>query len=87
MASSQDVKHVISACADRLTALPNVVGVGLDASDEDDRSARVAVYVSRKVPLADLAPQHVVPKHVDCVVDGLHVEAPTVVREVGQITL
>ena len=87
MASSQDVRHVISACADRLTALPNVVGVGLEASDEDESSARVAVYVSRKVPVAELAPQHVVPKHIDCVVDGQHVEAPTVVKEVGQITL
>jgi hypothetical protein len=55
------IEDVIAASTERLMSLPNVVGVGLG-----DRNGRevVAVFVTHKVPLSQLAPGQVVPREL-----------------------
>lgn len=81
------IRHVLNANADELTQLPNVVGVGIGAADDNDpnRVPVVAVYVSHKVPPAQLAPEAAVPKQLEATVDGIRVRASTRVIEVGDI--
>lgn len=79
------LKAIIERHADRLTALPNVVGVGVEA-DESGGGDVVAVYVEKKVPLAQMEPAAVVPKTLAATVDGKRIEAATRVIEVGSIT-
>lgn len=54
-----------------LLALPNVIGVGIG---ERGGERVIKVFVERKLPLSQLAPQHRVPKTLDgyrCVVEAL----------------
>lgn len=85
--NEDDVKRVLDEHADRLTSLPNVVGVGLvSADDEAEGESAVAVYVRSKVPEAQLKPSEVVPRTLTSTVGGERVKVPTRVIEVGDIT-
>ncbi len=88
MANEDDARRVLDEHADRLTRLPNVVGVGLvEASEEGEGGeSAVAVYVSSKVPEAQLKPSEVVPRTLTATVRGARVNVPTRVIEVGDIT-
>jgi hypothetical protein len=59
----------------RLLALPNVVGVSAEPSE---RGGVLIVLVSRKVPRSQLAPEEVIPQHIE----GF----PTEVVEIGEPT-
>jgi len=61
----------------RLMSLPNVNGVGIDL-DPATGSFLVIVYVARKVPVAQLRPQQVIPE----ILDGV----PVRVMEIGPVT-
>ncbi len=87
MASEQDARRLLSAVAGHLTALPNVVGVGVVPAEGTNSEAVIAVYVRSKVPKAALKPEELVPETVKGQVDGVSLQAPTRVIEVGDIRL
>jgi hypothetical protein len=86
---ADDIKRIVDEYADQLASLPNVVGIGITSADDTDPSGEpaVAVYVRRKLPETQLEPAEIVPKKIEATVDGEHVEVPTRVIEVGEITL
>jgi hypothetical protein len=54
--------------ADELMAFPNVVGVGIGFARKDHASTdepAIVVMVSEKVPLAQLAPEDILPLELD----------------------
>ncbi|HEX4495919.1 MAG TPA: hypothetical protein VIE43_09650 [Thermoanaerobaculia bacterium] len=87
MTNENDLKQLLDLLSDKLTSLPNVVGLGITSADAaDPRGApAVAVYVSKKVSRGELTPAEQVPGTVRALVDGRQVEAPTRVIEVGEI--
>jgi hypothetical protein len=80
MTTDQDVKRILDEHADALSALPNVVGMGVV---EDAGRAAIAVYVSEKIPAAELEESELVPRELEA--NGLKVR--TQVIEVGEIKL
>jgi hypothetical protein len=87
MTTEDQIKRLLPQVTDRLAGLPNVVGFGIQPLNDGDPQGQlaVAVYVRKKLPLAQLAPSDVVPKKIGTTLDGEHVEAPTRVIEVGDI--
>jgi hypothetical protein len=83
MASENEARRLLSAVTGYLTALPNVVGVGVVPTEGSDSEATVAVYVRSKVPKEALKPEERVPETVTGLVDGVSLQAPTRVIEVG----
>ncbi len=57
-----DLKETLAKYEDRLMQLPNVVGVG---SGEKGGKPALVVFVTHKVPAAELAEDHIVPKLLD----------------------
>ncbi len=86
MPTEDDVKRILDEYADRLTSLPNVVGVGLVPADEEKGESAVAVYVRSKVPEAQLKPSEIVPPTLTSTIAGAPVNVATRVIEVGDIT-
>ncbi len=72
-----DAKAALRRHENRLLSLPNVNGVGTGQDDQTGRDV-IVVYVTRKVPAAELGAQDVVPKEID----GVAVR----VVEIGEIT-
>jgi len=66
--------------SDMLSALKNVVGVGI-AHGLIGQS--VAVYVSKKMPLDKLSDEDVVPKFLEVVIGSQKIQVPTTVHEQG----
>ena len=61
---------------DELLRLPNVTGVGIG---ERDGAPCIAVFVTRKVPEDELAPEEVVPRSLEGhPVDVVELGAPTI---------
>lgn len=90
MATQREAEKAVEKHAERLSVLPNVVGLGVQPlSDEDEDPGRmaVAVYVSRKVPLPKLKPAERVPRRVKLIVRGRTQYVPTRVIEQGEVTL
>lgn len=84
MASEGDVKRIVDEYADKLTSLPNVVGVGVQ-SDKGALGSVVAVYVRAKVPEQTLKPSEIIPRTLTATIAGQRIDAPTRVIEVGDI--
>lgn len=84
MPTEAQARRLLPLVSDRLTALPNVVGVGVVG---DGTGAVVAVYVAAKLPRSALKPEEVIPAEVSGVVDGETLRAPTRVVAVGAISL
>ena len=84
--NEDDVKRILDEHADRLTSLPNVVGVGLVSADDEEGESAVAVYVSSKVPEAQLKPSEIIPRKLTLTIKGKPVNVATRVIEVGDIT-
>jgi hypothetical protein len=57
MASEQEARRLLSAVAGHLTALPNVIGVGVVPAEGTASEAFIAVYVRSKVPKEALKPE------------------------------
>ena len=87
MASENEARQVLSGVEASLTALPNVVGIGVVLADESTHEAAIAVYVRRKLPLEVLQAGQVVPETVESTVNGVVVRVPTRVIEVGDFKL
>lgn len=80
MSPSDEIAQVKEASKENLLAMKNVVGVGvgykIQGGEQSDEFA-IVVMVSRKLPLPALAPETVLPKHVE----GVKID----VIEVGQL--
>lgn len=63
MGSQAALKKALELHENRLSALPNVVGLGIVDRPADQGSA-VAVYVSKKVPLRELNRADRIPKRL-----------------------
>jgi len=62
----QDCAAALELHADRLFGLPNVCGVGIvdDVAGDSESGCVVAVYVVKRVAVADLAPSEIVPRRL-----------------------
>ncbi|GAB2889145.1 hypothetical protein [Microvirgula aerodenitrificans] len=87
MASENEARQLLPGVEASLTALPNVVGIGVVLADESTHEAAIAVYVRRKLPLEVLQAGQVVPETVESTVNGVVVRVPTRVIEVGDFKL
>ena len=87
MASENEARQILPGVEASLTALPNVVGIGVVLADESTHEAAIAVYVRRKLPLEVLQAGQVVPETVESTVNGVVVRVPTRVIEVGAFKL
>lgn len=87
MASENEARQILPGVEASLTALPNVVGIGVVRADESTHEAAIAVYVRRKLPLEVLQTGQVVPETVESTVNGVVVRVPTRVIEVGDFKL
>ncbi len=65
-----------------LKSRKNVVGTGILESPDGSGEA-IAVYVSRKEPKADLSAGDMIPKSVELVTEGMKLEVPVRVFDVG----
>lgn len=87
MANDEETRQLLSSVSDGLSALPNVVGVGVVEHADSASEAAIAVYVRSKIPKDQLKPEDIIPETVNGVVDGVAVEAPTKVIEVGEFKI
>jgi hypothetical protein len=85
MASSTLCKKALDRHEDRLSALPNVVGLGIDESGPG--KSAVAVYVEKKLPPSQLGPGERVPKRLYVVSGGTRRAVPVRVIEQGPVSL
>jgi hypothetical protein len=85
MVTEAQAKHLLSAFNGSLSALPNVVGVGITDLPGASPDVAIAVYVTEKVPESALKPADLVPKTLTGAIDGVAVEAATKVIAVGKI--
>jgi hypothetical protein len=63
-----EIKDVKTRYRDRLMSLPNVVSLGVGPKTRDGRltgTTAIKVFVSRKLPLSDLAEGEAVPEQLD----------------------
>lgn len=66
MVTRRQARRAVGLHEDELSAYPNVVGLGILAEEEKgEKEYRVAVYVSRKVAPAKLAPNERIPTTVE----------------------
>lgn len=90
MSSERQCLRALALHEKKLAALPNVQGLGVVAvkgqSAESDDLA-VAVYVDRKVPLDELAPEERIPETLDVPEGGTVRKVPVRVIEQGPVGL
>jgi len=83
--SVRRAQRLKEANAERLRRFPNVTGVGVGLQEVGGRrtsTVAIRVYVARKLPVAELAPQDVLPSEVDGVPVDV-IEARWVVHDVA----
>ena len=82
MADRDDAKYALDKKEGELVVRKNVVGTGLRPM-EDGSGEAIAVYVSEKVPVSDLAPDDIIPESVEVERAGKAVKVPVRVIAVG----
>ena len=94
MATEEQCRQAMKLHEDRLLGLANVEGLGvreIEVPDGDDFKSQlcVAVYVRKKVPRDQLAPEDIIPKTVPLSEDDDRtiVDVPTAVFEIGELRL
>ena len=85
MASKTLCKKALDLNEERLSALPHVVGLGIDESGPGDNA--VAVYVEKKLPPSQLQPEERVPKRLYVTSKGTRRAVPVRVIEQGPVSL
>ncbi len=76
---TEEISEVKRRHSARLRSLPNVVGLGVHPGRKT-----LIVYVSRKVPLADLAEDERIPPELDGVSVEVEVMAPLRRQDIGR---
>ena len=90
MASRTTCEHALDAYQEQLSALPNVVGLGIVSLDEKDITSNrlaVGVYVSHKKPRQELDDSERIPEYLEVREKGRARKVPVRVIEQGEITL
>lgn len=93
MATQRQCKRALERFEQELTSLKNVVGLGIVPAEESEetrgrRECAVAVYVVKKLPIAQLAAADVVPETLSMPGrGGAKVAVPTRVIEQGEVRL
>lgn len=75
---------------EKLSGLPNVIGIGvvsLDESDPGSENLGIAVYVEKKVSEHELLKEEIVPKKIQIMHGGTLKEVSVRVIEQGKVTL
>jgi hypothetical protein len=85
MASKALARQALDKNEDRLSALPHVVGLGIDESDPEHNA--VAVYVEQKVPASELLPRQRIPRRLYVTTQGARKAVPVRVIEQGPVAL
>lgn len=90
MATQQNCEAALDEHEDRLSALPNVVGLGITSLDEANpeyQDLAVAVYVSQILPKDQLEPFELIPKTVQIMKDNALEDVPVRIIEQGIVSL
>lgn len=92
MASEALCKRALDQHEEELVRRKNVVGLGIvQVDDESARSRRsdlaVAVYVKKKLPIQELAPEDVIPKELEVSSGKRVARVRTRVIEQGEVAL
>jgi hypothetical protein len=85
MASRSLCRKALDKNEERLSALPHVVGLGIDESGPGQGA--VAVYVERKLPASELAPHERIPSRLYVTSGGARRSVPVRVIEQGPVSL
>jgi hypothetical protein len=85
MASKTLCQKALDLNEERLSALPHVVGLGIDESGPG--TTAVAVYVEKKLPASQLEPSERVPTRLYVTSRGTRRAVPVRVIEQGPVTL
>jgi hypothetical protein len=87
MASQRDAERALDLHERELSALPNVVGLGVRPVDgPGPPEYQVAVYVSKKVPRGGLGPSETIPEALEVPSGDGAVAVPITVIESGEFT-
>lgn len=84
MANQREAEQAADLHERELSALPNVVGIGVQPVAGRPTEYQVAVYVSKKVPGAELSPEDAIPEVLEARVRDDQVEVPVTVIESGE---
>jgi hypothetical protein len=90
VASEKLVEKALEQNEDRLSRLPNVVGLGIVARHEDEPGAKqlaVGVYVAKKMPAKELRRADRIPKRLRVNTRGSYRLVPVRVIEQGEVAL
>ena len=90
MATQQICEAALDEHEEKLSTLPNVIGLGIVALDETDPESSelaVAVYVRKKISDDELEAFEVIPKIIRITQGDLLQEVPTRVIEQGDVSL
>ena len=85
MASRTLCKKALDLNEERLSALPHVVGLGIDEAARGD--CAVAVYVEKKLPPSQLQPNEKVPERLYVTSGATRRAVPVRVIEQGPVSL
>jgi hypothetical protein len=85
MASRTLCKKALDLNEERLSAIPHVVGLGIDERGPGDNA--VAVYVEKKLPPSQLDPHQKIPTRLYVTSGGARRAVPVRVFEQGPVTL
>ena len=92
MATRSQCKRALDVFEDRLSSLKNVVGLGIvpaqDApSPTGKQDLSLGVYVTKKLPVDQLSPAHVVPPILMLRSRGKDIPVKTRIIEIGAVSL
>jgi hypothetical protein len=90
VAGKSILESVLDSYEDRLSSLPNVVGLGIVSLDEADMESEhlaVGVYVSQKIPQQELNESELIPKYLEVQEKGQILQIPIRVIEQGEVKL
>jgi hypothetical protein len=87
MATREQCQRALDRYEQELAGRPNVVGLGISphVDESGNQGEAVTVYVTRKVPLSELAEDDRVPPHLEVAGRGGTIEVPTKVVEQGPV--
>jgi hypothetical protein len=85
MASKTLCQKALDLNEERLSALPHVVGLGIDESGPDKNA--VAVYVAKKLPPEQYPPRERIPRRLYVTSRGARRAVPVRVIEQGPVSL
>ena len=84
MASQREAERAANLYERELSALPNVVGIGVQPVAGRSAEYEVAVYVSKRIPRKQLAPEEAIPEVLEVPAGDDRVSVPVTIIESGE---